>query len=324
MLPLRPGARVAVLGRLADTVNLGDGGSSDVWDLDCVTVLGGLRDAVDVVHDDGADPQRAAAVAADADVALVVVGYTYLDEGEYIGSTDPSLRDLFPAADEPGEVERFEATTVDLTPTVKPARLGERPSGFSAGGDRASLRLTEGDVALIRVVAAANPRTVVAIQAGSAVIVDEWIDAVPAIVQSWYGGCQAGPGLADVLVGNVDPSARLPFSVPTTEEHLPHVRPRGHLVPLRPLARLVAPGAQRHRPAVPVRLRPRLHHVRVAQQRDGLRRLVAHRARHRGEHRRARWRRRRPGLRHAPPTPTRRRASSGSSASRSAPAPPPT
>jgi beta-glucosidase len=216
------GARVAVLGRLADAVNLGDGGSSDVWDLECRTVLDGVRGALgDVVHDDGSDVERAAAVAAGADVALVVVGYTYADEGEYIGATDPALSALFPKADEPDVVERFEAWVAAVRPATKPPRLGERPKGFSIGGDRSSLRLPPEDVALVRAVAAANPRTVVAIQAGSAVVASEWIDAVPAVVQSWYGGCEAGPGLADVLLGAVNPSARLPFSVPADESDLP-------------------------------------------------------------------------------------------------------
>lgn len=40
--------------------------------------------------------------AAAADVAVVVVGYTYTDEGEYIGETDPGLFELFPTTDDPG------------------------------------------------------------------------------------------------------------------------------------------------------------------------------------------------------------------------------
>jgi beta-glucosidase len=193
-----------------------------VWDLECLTVLDGLRSAVeDVIHDDGADAERAASVAAGADVAVVVVGYTCLDEGEYIGQSDQSLLALFPKADEPDVVERFRASLDDLPDIVKPARLAERPKGFSIGGDRSSLRLAAADVELIRAVAAANPRTVVAIQAGSAVVTTDWLDAVPAVVQAWYGGCQAGPGLADVLLGNVNPSARLPFSVPSDEGDLP-------------------------------------------------------------------------------------------------------
>jgi beta-glucosidase len=223
-LPLTAGGlRLAVLGRLAETVNLGDAGSSDVWDLECVSVLDGLRAAVTgVVHDDGTDPDRAAIVAAGVDAAVVVVGYTYLDEGEYIGESDSALVSLFPPADEPDVVERYQASLADLPETVKPERVAARPTGgFGLGGDRSSLRLPEADVELIRTVAAANPRTVVVVQAGSAVVCTEWIEAVPAVVQAWYGGCQAGPGLADVLLGGVNPSARLPFSVPVDEADLP-------------------------------------------------------------------------------------------------------
>jgi beta-glucosidase len=195
-----------------------------VWDLECRTVLDGVRAALGaaaVAHDDGTDPARAAEVAAGADVAVVVVGYTYLDEGEYIGETEPALRDLFPPGDEPDVVERFRAWVDGLPPTSRPERLAPRQRGFSIGGDRTSLRLPDADIALIRAVAAANPRTVVVVQAGSAVVASEWIDAVPAVVQSWYGGCEAGPGLADVLTGAVNPSARLPFSVPADEADLP-------------------------------------------------------------------------------------------------------
>ncbi|WP_436794722.1 beta-glucosidase family protein [Actinospongicola halichondriae] len=209
-LPLAPGSRVAVVGRLADVVNLGDGGSSDVWDLDCVTVRAGLADVFDVTDDP-----------AGADAAVVVVGCTYLDEGEYIGETDASLPAMFPAQDEPEVVARFEESIADLPTTVKPGRLDDRPRGFGTGGDRTSLRLSDEDVETIRQVAAVNDRTIVVIQAGSAIVMSEWVDDVAAVVQSWYGGSQAGPGLADVLTGVVNPSARLPFSVPADEADLP-------------------------------------------------------------------------------------------------------
>ncbi|MFZ6004599.1 MAG: beta-glucosidase family protein [Actinomycetota bacterium] len=209
-LPLPPGHRVAVLGRLADAVNLGDGGSSDVWDLDCRTIREGLAEVYELVDDPGA-----------ADAAVVVVGCTYLDEGEYIGATDPSLPAMFPPADEPSVVESFEASISDLPPTTKPARLADRSRGFGTGGDRTSLRLHEEDVALIRSTALRNPRTIVVIQSGSAILMSEWVEAVPAVAQAWYGGCNAGPGLADVLTGAVNPSARLPFSIPSEEADLP-------------------------------------------------------------------------------------------------------
>jgi beta-glucosidase len=222
VLPLDTGARVALVGRLAARVNLGDGGSSDVWDLDCHSVLDGLRGALaQVVHDDGTDVARAAALAADAEVAIVVVGYTEADEGEFIGDTDPALAGLFPPGDDPAEVATYEAALDQRPATTRPPRLADRSEGFSVGGDRRSLRLLDHDAALVHAVAATNPRTVVVVQAGSAVIMTDWVDEVAAVVQAWYGGAQAGPGLADVLVGDVVPSARLPFSIPADEDDLP-------------------------------------------------------------------------------------------------------
>ena len=221
-LPMVSTASIAVIGHLASVVNVGDGGSSDVWDLECRTVLDGLGAAFDhVTFDDGADLTRAAAAAANATAAIVVVGYTFADEGEYIGETDRALMSLFPPSDEPDIVDLFEGSLECLVPIAKPDHLSQRPKMFSRGGDRTSLRLSPDHVALITAVAAVNTRTIVVIQAGSAVIVTEWIDSVSAVVQAWYGGCEAGPGLADVLLGVVNPSARLPFSVPVDEAHLP-------------------------------------------------------------------------------------------------------
>ena len=220
-LPAAPG-RVAVVGVLGNQVNLGDAGSSDVWDLECRTILDGLRAATsDVVFDDGTDIERACAVAEDADVVVVVVGTTYLDEGEYIGETDSELPKLFPPSDEPHVVDLYQESLTRLPTTVRPPRIADRPRGFGTGGDRTMLRLSHHDVALVRACGAANPRVVVALQTGSAMIATEWIDSVPAVVQSWYAGCEAGPGLADVLFGIVNPSARMPFSVPADERDLP-------------------------------------------------------------------------------------------------------
>jgi beta-glucosidase len=50
---------------------------------------------------------------------------------------------------------------------------------------------------------------------------EEWRDEVPAIVLAWYSGMEGGHALADVLLGRSAPGGRLPFSIPTSEEHLP-------------------------------------------------------------------------------------------------------
>ncbi|MGA1074387.1 MAG: beta-glucosidase family protein [Ilumatobacteraceae bacterium] len=214
---------IAVIGRLADQVNLGDGGSSDVYSLDNVTALDGIRSAApgtDVIHVDGPDIDAAVDAARDADVAIVVVGYTADDEGEFIGDPGIDLQYLFPPGDDPDLVERFRGEP--RLPTVRPGHVRRRPGiGFSIGGDRSTLQLGEDDEALIRAVASANRRTVVVLQAGSAVVVSGWVDRVAGVVQAWYGGQQAGHGLADVLFGAENPSGRLPFTVPADPAHLP-------------------------------------------------------------------------------------------------------
>ena len=156
-------------------------------------------------------------------MAVVVVGYTREDEGEFIGGDGTGhLAALFPGPDDPALAQRFTAAVAaDPGPDMSRAVPGPEALGFAAGGDRQSLRLHAQDEALIEAVAAANARTVVAIVAGSAVVVSAWAGRVPAIVQSWYAGMEGGNGLADVLLGTVDAGGRLPFTVPTDESHLP-------------------------------------------------------------------------------------------------------
>ncbi len=222
VLPLGGDERVALLGGLAAVVNTGDRGSSDVWDLDCRSVLDGFTDAgLAVTHDDGTDLDRAAAAARDADVAVVVVGCTADDEGEYIGEVGSELSTLLPGPDDPALVEAFRAFLAARPPVVRPAYLEPGPGGFGRGGDRRSLRLRPEHAALVRAAARANPRTVVVLVGGGPVIPTDWIDEVPAVVQAWYGGCRAGPGLVDVLTGAVEPSGRLPCTVPVDETQLP-------------------------------------------------------------------------------------------------------
>lgn len=74
---------------------------------------------------------------------------------------------------------------------------------------------------LITAVTSVNPRTVVAIITGSAVITEEWRHKVPALLVSWYNGVQGASALAGVLMGEINPSGRLPWCMPRDEEHLP-------------------------------------------------------------------------------------------------------
>lgn len=88
------------------------------------------------------------------------------------------------------------------------------------GFDRPTLSLAGAQDALVEAVVAANPRTVVVLATGGPVLLP-WIDRVPAVVEAWYGGEQAGTALASVLTGAVSPSGRLPVSFPRSAREIP-------------------------------------------------------------------------------------------------------
>jgi beta-glucosidase len=81
------------------------------------------------------------------------------------------------------------------------------------GADRAGLDLPYEQDALIAELAKANPNTVVVIISGNAVAMP-WVAQVPAVVEAWYGGTEAGNAIASVLFGDVNPSGKLPFTFP--------------------------------------------------------------------------------------------------------------
>ncbi|KAK7043724.1 hypothetical protein VNI00_008336 [Paramarasmius palmivorus] len=89
----------------------------------------------------------------------------------------------------------------------------------SEGFDRPSLDLPGHQHETIKRVAAANPRTVVVVQAGSATSMP-WVDGVAGIVQAWYLGNETGSAIADVLYGTVNPSGRLPLTLPKRVEDI--------------------------------------------------------------------------------------------------------
>ncbi|KAL4789156.1 glycoside hydrolase superfamily [Aspergillus venezuelensis] len=226
LLPVDPGSvrTILVVGRLANLPITGDRGSSHVWSPHVVTLYEGIKSAfphAQVVLQDTGSAGALKEAAADADLVLCVVGNTEKDEGEYAAPTllkNPDLRALFPEA-----VTEKEKGILQYLENAGPREKDKSDDSWKAGagGDRVSLRLRAQDVETIRAVAAANPRTVVSVVCGGAVIMEGWKELVPALLVSWYAGCEGGLGLADVVTGRVSASGRLPFSIPTDESHLP-------------------------------------------------------------------------------------------------------
>lgn len=83
--------------------------------------------------------------------------------------------------------------------------------------DRAGLGLPYGQDDVIQALAKVNRNLIVVNISGNAVAMP-WVKEVPAIVQDWYLGSEAGSALAAVLVGDVNPSGKLPFTFPVKLE----------------------------------------------------------------------------------------------------------
>ncbi len=86
--------------------------------------------------------------------------------------------------------------------------------------DLPSLMLSNEQDLLIHVVAAVNPRTIVVLATGGPALMP-WLDQVPVVLESWYGGQEQGNALADVLFGDVAPSGKLPVTFPRSDRDTP-------------------------------------------------------------------------------------------------------
>ena len=84
----------------------------------------------------------------------------------------------------------------------------------SEGFDRDSLGLPGDQDNLINSVSKANKNTVVVLTSGSPVTMNSWINSAQGIIESWFAGEEIGNAIADVLLGNVNPSGKLPVTFP--------------------------------------------------------------------------------------------------------------
>ena len=205
VLPLtsETGQKVLVMGRLANLENTGDVASSNSTSLNITTPYEGisvfnqaLQNEVELY--DGPDTKLAAEKAKEADQVILVVGYTFEDEGEYININ--------------GDMEGS-------------AKAGKLVGKKGIGGDRESLRLLPEDEALIQAVAEVNKNVVVVYVGGSAINMNSWEPKVASILFAWYGGMEGGTALANILYGKVNPSGKLPFSIAKNDSDYPYFNP---------------------------------------------------------------------------------------------------
>ncbi len=112
------------------------------------------------------------------------------------------------------------AVRVAATSDVAIVCVGFGGEWQTEGFDRQSLALPGKQDTLIEQVAAANPRTIVVLNTGSPITMP-WLDQVAAVVQAWYPGQECGNSIADVLLGDINPSGKLPQTFPLRLEDTP-------------------------------------------------------------------------------------------------------
>jgi beta-glucosidase len=83
------------------------------------------------------------------------------------------------------------------------------------------LGLSSDQEQLIADVAGLNGTTIVVLEGGSAITVESWVNNVAAVVMAWYPGQEGGNAIADVLFGDVNPSAKLPITFARSADDLP-------------------------------------------------------------------------------------------------------
>jgi beta-glucosidase len=147
-------------------------------------------------------------------LAHVVLEYRREDSGAELSGVRLGVR-----PPEPHDLlER--AVTAAAGADVAVVVVGTTSEWESEGNDRRTMDLPGRQSALVEAVAAANPRTVVVVNAGSPVDTG-WEQGCAAVLQVWFGGQEMGPALASVLLGDEDPGGRLPHTVPARLEDHP-------------------------------------------------------------------------------------------------------
>lgn len=190
ILPLGEVKRIAVVGRYADKINVGDHGSSSVYSPYTVTPYEGLCNRFGkekILLIGGTDISGKESELKQCDAVILCVGSDYKQEGENLAN--------FSASDKATEK--------------------------ALGGDRYSLRIPKEEVALIHTVCAECKNTVINIIGGSAYIIEEWKDEAAAILESFYSGMEGGNALAELLAGDADFSGHLPFTMAKSESDYP-------------------------------------------------------------------------------------------------------
>ena len=220
-LPLNKSVKsIAVIGPLADDPKAmlgswaGDGRASDA-----VTLLAGIREKVP-----GAKVVHAKGVAIDVPGASGNFDAKPATASNAGGTNVTSAADIEAARNAmtpvgPNSIQ--EAVNAARSADVTILAVGETAEMSGEAASRTSLDLPGRQLELIQAIHAVGKPYVVVLMNGRPLTINWLADNSPAIVESWFAGSQAGPAIADVLFGDVNPGGKLPVTFPRTLGQVP-------------------------------------------------------------------------------------------------------
>lgn len=193
--------KIAVIGENALKMMTVGGGSSSLKAQHEISPLEGIRRRV-----------------GDKAEVIYARGYVGDETGEYNGVvTGQNLKETRSAAELKAEAVKV-ASEADCVIFI--GGLNKSDGQDCENTDRKDLSLPYGQDELVEALAGANANLIVVNISGNAVAMP-WAGKVAAIVQGWYLGSEAGTSLAAVLMGDVNPSGKLPFTFPARLEDVP-------------------------------------------------------------------------------------------------------
>jgi beta-glucosidase len=118
------------------------------------------------------------------------------------------------------ELISAEARDMAAKADVVVVAVGFNPQTEGEGHDR-TFALSWGQDALIEIIAAANPHTIVTLTSGGGADTHRWLDKVPALLHTYYPGQEGGTAVAEVLFGKHNPEGKLPVTFDRSWEENP-------------------------------------------------------------------------------------------------------
>lgn len=195
-IDLNRAKRIAVIGENAIKMMTVGGGSSSLKVKYELSPLDGIRKRV-----------------GDQAEVIYARGYVGDPSGEYNGVK--SGQDLEDSRSPEALIAEAVAVAKEADYVIFIGGLNKSAHQDCEDADRKELGLSYGQDKVITALAKANKNLIVVNISGNAIAMP-WVKEVPAIVQAWYLGSEAGSAIASVLTGDVNPSGKLPFTFPAS------------------------------------------------------------------------------------------------------------